>query len=112
MAADRLTGWFTRLVFSATTMSILASLSSLLSSIPAQAQAPASNAAAISGQVSTSTGQPAVSAQVRVCPITAQGAPCVPLATLFTNSALTVQTQNPLATDQFGNYKAFVAAGL
>jgi hypothetical protein len=105
-----------RLVMALAALEALAALAVILclstTSSPARAQSPAPSAAAISGQVSTPFGQPAVSAQVRVCPITAMGAPCTPLATLYLNSALTVQQQNPLATDTYGNYKAFVTAGL
>jgi hypothetical protein len=97
------TGWFTRAVLL---------IFIIPAALPAEAQAPAGNAAAVSGQVSTPTGQPAVSAQVRICPITASQATCTPLASLFTNSALTVQSPNPVATDAYGNYKVFLAAGL
>lgn len=103
--ARGLTGWFTRLV-------LLGFTSFALIPVPSQAQAPAANAAAISGQVSAPLGSLAVSAQVRICPITASLAPCTPTAQLFTNSALTVALPNPISTDQYGNYKAFVAAGL
>jgi hypothetical protein len=77
---------------------------------PALAQAP--NAGAISGQVTTPYGGPAASATVLVCPITSSGVPCYPIANLYADPNLTQQIPNPISTDQNGNYRAFIAAGL
>lgn len=101
---NRLMSWFTRAA-STVTFSLFLTLTSW-------AQAPNPNAAALSGQVSSPYGQPAVSASVRICPITASQATCTPLAQLYTNSALTAQQPNPVSTDAYGNYKVFVNAGL
>jgi hypothetical protein len=75
-------------------------------------EAQAFNAAAVSGQVSTPYGSVAANANVRVCSITSSGSPCSGLVTLYTDANLTYTTPNPISTDQFGNYKAFLPSGL
>ena len=71
---------------------------------------------AISGQVvqpapPAGTGGPAPSATVRVCPVSGSGLPCSPLASLFSDSALTQALPNPYTTDQYGNYSFYLTAG-
>lgn len=68
--------------------------------------------AAISGQAVTPFGGPAASAKVFICPITSSGVPCTPTAPLFSDYLLTHEIPNPISTDQYGNYKAFLTAGL
>ena len=77
-----------------------------------EAQAPATSTAALSGQVMTQYGTPAASSMVRICPITSGGIPCFPSAQLYSDYLLTQPVDNPLTTDQFGNYKAFLANGI
>jgi hypothetical protein len=73
---------------------------------------PASTTAAISGQVVTPFGGPGASARVTICPVTASGIPCTPKSQIFSDYMLTNQLSNPISTDQYGNYKVFVTAGL
>lgn len=65
----------------------------------------------ITGQVITSAGKPAAFATVRVCPYSGGGNPCTPLASLFSDPALTQSLPNPYTTDSFGNFSVATAAG-
>lgn len=74
--------------------------------------AQATNAIAISGQVMQPTGQPAQSASVAICQITAIGTPCSTSGvTLFADPNLISPTGNPVTTDQYGNYSVFTTTG-
>lgn len=110
----RLTSWFTKLVctFGIRPNLILALIPLLWIGSSPRSEAQAFNAAAISGQVSTPTGQVAVNARVRICAISAAGFPCTPTSQVFADDNLTILLPNPISTDQYGNYKAFVKAGL
>ena len=60
----------------------------------------------------TDTGRPANSATVRVCSAgSTGGAGCTPLATIYTNQALTVTKSNPFTTDNKGNYGFYAPPG-
>jgi hypothetical protein len=59
-----------------------------------------------------STGQPAGGATVRVCASTATGTPCSPLASIYSDSALSISKANPTTSDTYGNYAYFAAPGL
>lgn len=113
---SRSTSWFTKLVciFGIRLSLVLLTLIPLLwiGSSSTLVWAQAFNAAAISGQVATPTGQVAVNAQVRICTISSAGFPCTPTSQVFADDNLTILLPNPLSTDQYGNYKAFVKAGL
>lgn len=63
------------------------------------------------GQIVDQTGKPAGFSQLRVCANSGGGAPCNPLTTLYSDSALTHQIPNPFTTDSRGNYTVFVASG-
>lgn len=66
----------------------------------------------ISGQVISPAGYPVAFGFVRICPTTSSGTPCSPLtANVYADPALTIPVANPYATDSFGNYSVFVAAG-
>ena len=113
------TNWFTRIASGSgmNTTGWIVKLLAILTmiSIPCQrseAQAPATSTAALSGQVMTQYGTPAASSMVRICPITSGGIPCFPSAQLYSDYLLTQPVDNPLTTDQFGNYKAFLANGI
>lgn len=81
--------------------------------LPYRVRAQVANASALSGQVTTPFGGPASSAQVLICAITAQGAPCSTAGiTLYSDYNLTQAQGNPLSTDNNGNYKTFITAGL
>ncbi len=54
---------------------------------------------------------PAAGATVTVCTSAGTGIPCTPLATVYSNVALTVQLTNPLTADSNGYYSFFAAAG-
>ncbi|HEY6466072.1 MAG TPA: glycosyl hydrolase family 28-related protein [Candidatus Acidoferrales bacterium] len=57
------------------------------------------------------SGHPVAGATVRICQPTATGAPCSPLATLYTDATLTTTAPNPLKTDGIGNYHFYAPAG-
>jgi hypothetical protein len=59
------------------------------------------------------TGRPMAGASVAICtePATTTTAPCSPLASLYSNSALTESLANPLSTDGLGNYFFYAAPG-
>ena len=57
------------------------------------------------------TGHPIAGATVTVCVATATGTPCTPLATIYTDAALTVAAPNPFQTDGIGNYHFYAPAG-
>ncbi|MGC1188164.1 MAG: hypothetical protein WA871_12305 [Candidatus Acidiferrales bacterium] len=59
------------------------------------------------------TGRPMAGVSVAICtePATATTAPCSPLASLYSDSALTQPLANPLATDGLGNYFFYAAPG-
>jgi hypothetical protein len=74
------------------------------------------SAGTLAGQViqpapPTGTGGPAPFALVRVCPYTALGVPCSPLALLYSDPGLTQSVPNPFTTDNYGNYSFYLAAG-
>lgn len=88
---------------------ILVNLALLAASLVPQSCSAQNTGAAISGQVITPTGTPAYNAAVRVCAITAVGVPCNPTASLFSDISLSQSIPNPVSTDQYGNYKFFLA---
>lgn len=57
------------------------------------------------------TGHPVSGATITVCQPTATGAPCSPLATLYTDATLTTTSPNPFQTDGLGNYHFYAPAG-
>jgi hypothetical protein len=59
------------------------------------------------------TGRPMAGVSVAICtePATTTTAPCSPLATLYSNAALSTPLANPLATDGLGNYFFYAAPG-
>ncbi|MGA8269763.1 MAG: glycosyl hydrolase family 28-related protein [Candidatus Acidiferrales bacterium] len=57
------------------------------------------------------TGRPIAGATVTVCSSGATGAPCSPLAALYTDATLSVPTTNPLQADGLGNYHFYAAPG-
>ena len=66
----------------------------------------------ISGQVvNGSTGKAVAFGKIRVCAYDSSGLPCSPLATIYSDPALTQQVPNPYTTDQNGNYSLFGQAG-
>jgi hypothetical protein len=64
-----------------------------------------------SGTVLTSQGQPVGGAKVRVCPSTATGETCSPLAHIYSNEALTQPLANPLTTNDAGEYTFYISPG-
>jgi len=56
-------------------------------------------------------GRPLAGATVRICTAAATGQPCTPLASLYSDRALTQALANPLATDGLGNYFFYAAPG-
>src|SRR5580692_7853692 len=56
-------------------------------------------------------GRPMAGAGVRVCTSSATGQPCSPLASLFSDAALTQALANPLSADGLGNYTFYAAPG-
>jgi hypothetical protein len=56
-------------------------------------------------------GRPMAGATVRVCTAAATGQPCAPLASIFSDQALTQALANPIATDGLGNYTFYAAPG-
>jgi hypothetical protein len=62
-----------------------------------------------SGEILKSTA--GLSGTVRVCTGTATGTPCSPLATIYSDAALTVPKTNPAASDVFGNYTYYASPG-
>ncbi len=58
-------------------------------------------------------GTPLGGASVAICtqPAVTTTAPCSPLATLYSNAALTQALANPLTTDGLGNYVFYAAPG-
>src|SRR5579872_632727 len=56
-------------------------------------------------------GRPMAGAGVRVCTASATGQPCSPLASIYSDAALTQALANPIATDGLGNYTFYAAAG-
>ena len=88
-----------------------AAAAALLAPASASAQV-ATNAIALSNQVVTPYGTPAPNAAVRICLIGATGSPCSTAGViLYSDPNLSYVTSNPIATDQYGNYKVFVVAG-
>ncbi len=57
------------------------------------------------------SGKPIAGATITVCSSGATGAPCSPLATLYTDATLSVPTANPLQADGLGNYHFYAAPG-
>jgi hypothetical protein len=56
-------------------------------------------------------GRPMAGATVRVCTSAATGQPCSPLASIFSDPALTQALANPISTDGLGNYTFYAAPG-
>ncbi len=56
-------------------------------------------------------GRPMAGATVRVCTSAATGQPCTPLASIYSDAALTQALANPLSTDGLGNYSFYAAPG-
>src|SRR5215472_12698209 len=56
-------------------------------------------------------GRPMAGALVRVCTSAAMGQPCSPLASLFSDPALTQALANPIPTDGLGNYSFYATPG-
>ena len=62
--------------------------------------------------VLNSRGQPLAGAQVRVCTSNATTtSPCTPLASVYSDPALTQALANPFTTDGMGNYNFYAAPG-
>ena len=60
--------------------------------------------------VFNSRGQPLAGAQIRVCTSNATTtSPCTPLASIFSDAAMTQAAANPLTTDGMGNYSFYAA---
>jgi hypothetical protein len=57
------------------------------------------------------SGKPLAGATVTVCSSGATGAPCSPLATLYTDATLSVPSANPLQADTLGNYHFYAVPG-
>jgi hypothetical protein len=57
------------------------------------------------------TGHPISGATITVCAATANGTPCSPLATIYTDATLTVPSANPFQSDGIGNYHFYAPAG-
>lgn len=56
-------------------------------------------------------GKPAIGSTVRVCTEAAAGTPCSPLASIFTDKALTIAKTNPFATDSVATYSYYATPG-
>ena len=65
----------------------------------------------ISGQVVNLQGVPQPFATVRICPQTASGIPCTPLASIYSDPGLTTPIANPTAANQYGFFSVFVGTG-
>lgn len=71
----------------------------------------AQSAAAVSGIAFSQFGTPIAFAKVRVCLISATGAPCSPTATIYQDYLLTHAIANPTTADAFGNFTFYVGTG-
>ena len=56
-------------------------------------------------------GRPVAGATITVCVGDSNNIPCTPLATLYTDQTLTVQSPNPFQSDGMGNYHFYAAPG-
>ena len=56
-------------------------------------------------------GRPMAGASIRVCTASATGQPCMPLANIYSDAALTQALANPTTTDGLGNYSFYAAPG-
>jgi hypothetical protein len=56
-------------------------------------------------------GRPMPGSTVRICTSTATGQPCTPLASVYSDAALTQALANPFTTDGLGNYNFYSAPG-
>ena len=65
----------------------------------------------INDSIIKTDGTPAVGSTVRVCTEAAGGLPCSPLASIFTDKALTIAKANPFATDATATYAYYAAPG-
>ncbi len=65
----------------------------------------------INDSVLRTDGTPAVGSTVRVCTEAAGGLPCSPLASIFTDKALSVAKTNPFTTDSVATYNYYAAPG-
>lgn len=88
---------------------LAASILLLLAAVPSEIRA--QTGYPISGQALTPTGTPAAGALLYVCPYTAVGSPCYPQASIYSDSGLTQPLTQPYATNQYGSYNVWVAAG-
>jgi hypothetical protein len=61
--------------------------------------------------VFNSRGIPLAGATIRVCAMPASGQPCMPLALIYSDAALTQALANPTTTDGLGNYFFYAAPG-
>jgi hypothetical protein len=57
------------------------------------------------------SGHPISGATITICQSTATGAPCSPLATIYTDATLSVTAPNPFQGDGLGNYHFYAPAG-
>lgn len=69
------------------------------------------NALAPTGTLANSPVRMVTNATIRVCNEPASGTPCTPLATIYSDPALTVPLANPFQADFYGNYVFYVPAG-
>lgn len=65
-----------------------------------------------SSQVFGPTGSPRGGVTITVCTSAGTGVPCTPLATIYTDSTLTTQAQNPFQTDALGNFSFWAPPGI
>lgn len=56
-------------------------------------------------------GRPMAGATVRICTSSATGQPCSPLASIFSDAAMTQALANPISADGLGNYTFYAAPG-
>src|ERR1700722_14388953 len=56
-------------------------------------------------------GHPVGNARVTVCQSTATGAPCAPLAEIYTDATLSVPAPNPFQSDGIGYYLLYAPSG-
>jgi Pectate lyase superfamily protein len=61
--------------------------------------------------VLNAAGKPVAGATITVCVGDSNVVPCTPLATLYTDATLTVQSPNPFQADGLGNYHFYAAPG-
>jgi hypothetical protein len=79
-----------------------------ISAPPARAQASGSRKDDV---VLNARGLPLAGATIRVCTAAATGAPCSPLALIYSDEALTQALANPTTSDGMGNYSFYAVPG-